>query len=145
MSQFPRPRMQEIGRGPGEPIGGVPLLFKLDKWRHRIPFWWWLTYDALVAVVILLGFFGFRDATLWVGFAVLGIAVVIDSIEFIVKRPSARAKLPDELRDVRRSLEATQAALVGTQHVRDKYKTKAAALESRCLVLKETEGDNTDG
>lgn len=68
-------------------------LRRLDRLRHRIPFWWWLTYDALVAVVILLGGFGFRQATLWVGFAVLAIAVVIDTVEFIVKRPSARAKL----------------------------------------------------
>lgn len=69
------------------------LVPALDRWRHRIPFWWWLTYDALVAVVILLGFFGYRDATLWLGFAVLAVAVFIDTIEFIVKRPSAVAKL----------------------------------------------------
>lgn len=68
-------------------------LERLDATRHRIPFWWWLTYDALVAVVILLGFFGYRAATLWLGFAVLAVAVAIDTVEFIVKRPSAREKL----------------------------------------------------
>lgn len=71
----------------------MTLLERLDRWRHLIPFWWWLTYDALVAVVILLGFLGYRDAILWVGFAVLAVAVAIDTVEFIVKRPSARAKL----------------------------------------------------
>lgn len=35
---------------------------------------------------------GFNNAV-WLGFIVLGIAVVIDIIEFIVKRPSARVKL----------------------------------------------------
>lgn len=27
------------------------ILATLDRWRHKIPFWWWLTYDALVGVV----------------------------------------------------------------------------------------------
>lgn len=65
----------------------------LDRVRHKIPFWWWLTYDALVLFVILLGFFGFRTATLWLGLFVLAIAVFIDTVESIVKRPSARSKL----------------------------------------------------
>lgn len=65
----------------------MSLLETCDKIRHKIPFWWWITYDALVAVVILFGFFGYRDATLWLGFAVLFVAVVIDVAEFLVKRP----------------------------------------------------------
>jgi hypothetical protein len=72
------------------------FLGKLDRWRHRIPFWWWLTYDALVGLVIALGFFGFRDATLWLGASVLLVAVAIDSVEFAVKRPAARARLARE-------------------------------------------------
>ena len=67
----------------------------LDRWRHRIPFWWWLTYDALVAFVIIIGI-SWRDPAFWIGFAVLGIAVVIDVVEFLVKRPSARARLSQE-------------------------------------------------
>lgn len=67
----------------------------LDRLRHRIPFWWWLTYDALVGLVIGLGFFGVRDLALWLGIVVLSIAVVIDTIEFIVKRPGAREKLKE--------------------------------------------------
>lgn len=69
------------------------LLATLDRLRHKIPFWWWLTYDALVGLVILLGFVGARDLTLILGAVVLSIAVAIDTVEFIVKRPSARAKL----------------------------------------------------
>lgn len=68
------------------------MLVRLDRLRHRIPFWWWLTYDALVALVIVLGISP-SDPAYWLGFAVLGIAVVIDVVEFIVKRPAARAKL----------------------------------------------------
>ena len=68
------------------------LLAVMDRWRHRIPFWWWLTYDALVALVIVVGISP-SDPAFWLGFAVLGVAVVIDVIEFMVKRPSARAKL----------------------------------------------------
>lgn len=69
-----------------------PLIFKLDRWRHRIPFWWWLTYDALVGLVIVVGISP-SDPAFWLGFAVLGIAVAIDTVEFIVKRPSARERL----------------------------------------------------
>jgi hypothetical protein len=70
-------------RNPDSPLA------KLDRWRHRIPFWWWLTYDALVGYVIFSG-------TRWgspafvTGIAVLAVAVVIDSVEFAVKRPAAR-------------------------------------------------------
>jgi len=69
------------------------MLEAMERLRHKIPFWWWLTYDALVGLVILLGFLGYRDATLWFGIVVLSIAVAIDTVEFIVKRPSARRKL----------------------------------------------------
>jgi hypothetical protein len=71
------------------------FLLTLDRLRHRIPFWWWLTYDALVGLVIALGFFGFRDSALWVGVFVLTIAVVIDVAEFLVKRPGSRAMIAD--------------------------------------------------
>jgi hypothetical protein len=64
----------------------------LDRWRHRIPFWWWLTYDGLVAVVILVGVSP-SDPAFWLGFLVLSVAVVIDTVEFLVKRPATRAKL----------------------------------------------------
>jgi hypothetical protein len=63
-----------------------PLLVTLNRWRHRIPFWWWLTYDALVAVVIVVGISP-RDPAFWLGFAVLSVAVAIDAVEFWVKRP----------------------------------------------------------
>lgn len=68
-------------------------LAKLDRWRHKIPFWWWLAYDLAVALVIIFGVRHFHDPWFWIGFAVLAIAVVIDTVEFIVKRPSSRAKL----------------------------------------------------
>jgi hypothetical protein len=67
-------------------------LARLDRARHRIPFWWWLTYDALVALVIVVGISP-SDPAFWLGFLVLAVAVAIDTVEFIVKRPSARARL----------------------------------------------------
>jgi hypothetical protein len=67
-------------------------LATLERLRHRIPFWWWLTYDVLVALVIVLGISP-SDPAFWLGFVVLGVAVAIDTVEFIVKRPSARARL----------------------------------------------------
>lgn len=71
---------------------GIRLEAWLDQLRHKIPFWWWLTYDALVAFVIVVGISP-TDPAFWLGFAVLAIAVGIDFIEFLVKRPSARARL----------------------------------------------------
>lgn len=68
-------------------------LMRLDRWRHKIPFWWWLTYDAAVALVIIFGVRAVDDPWFWIGFAVLGVAVVIDTVEFIVKRPSAKERL----------------------------------------------------
>jgi hypothetical protein len=68
------------------------VLHRLDRWRHRIPFWWWLTYDAVVAVVIVVGIAP-SDPAYWLGFGVLGVAVVIDTVEFLVKRPAARERL----------------------------------------------------
>lgn len=67
----------------------------MDDLRHRIPFWWWLTYDALVAAVIVVGVEVFSPA-FWLGLGTLGIAVVIDTVEFLVKRPSARARIARE-------------------------------------------------
>jgi len=58
----------------------------LDKIRHKIPFWWWMTYDTLVLLVILWGVHP-RDMWFVIGLIILGIAVVIDTIEFIVKNP----------------------------------------------------------
>jgi hypothetical protein len=80
----------------------VSLLERLDRARHRIPFWWWLTYDALVALVIVFGVRPWSFA-FWLGFGVLAIAVAIDTVEFIVKRPAARARL-DRSRVVRVNL-----------------------------------------
>jgi hypothetical protein len=77
---------------PGIGTRGETALVKMDRWRHRIPFWWWLTYDALVAVVIVLGIAPSEPA-FWLGFAVLAVAVVIDAVEFWVKRPAALEKL----------------------------------------------------
>ena len=68
------------------------MLERLDHLRHKIPFWWWLTYDALVALVIFLGV-PWHDPWFWIGLGTLAIAVAIDVVEFLVKRPSARAKL----------------------------------------------------
>lgn len=59
-----------------------------DRLRHHIPFWWWLTYDAAVGAVIATGVSPSSPA-FWIGFGVLGIAVVIDVAEFLVKRPRA--------------------------------------------------------
>ena len=71
---------------------GPSWLERADQWRHRIPFWWWLTYDALVGVVIVAGTSP-SEWAFWLGWAVLFIAVVIDAVEFWVKRPASRAKL----------------------------------------------------
>lgn len=64
------------------------VLLALDRWRHRIPFWWWLTYDAAVLAVILLGVSPSSPA-FWLGLLVLAVAIVIDAAEFAVKRPGA--------------------------------------------------------
>jgi hypothetical protein len=69
-------------------------LQRLERLRHRVPFWWWLTYDALVAIVIVAGVSP-SDPAFWLGFAVLSIAVAIDLVEFVVKRPGARARLAE--------------------------------------------------
>lgn len=68
------------------------VLRRLDDARHRIPFWWWLTYDAAVLVVILAGTSP-GEWPFWLGLAVLAVAVAIDTVEFIVKRPSAARRL----------------------------------------------------
>lgn len=73
-------------------MSAAAVLTTIDRRRHRIPFWWWLTYDALVGVVIAVGISP-SDPAFWLGFAVLAIAVVIDVAEFLVKRPSSRSKL----------------------------------------------------
>lgn len=73
------------------------LAAALDRARHRIPFWWWITYDALVAVVIVAGIAP-SDPAFWLGFGVLGIAVAIDTVEFLVKSPWAKKRLAEELR-----------------------------------------------
>lgn len=69
-----------------------PLIVRLDRARHRIPFWWWLTYDALVALVIVLGIAP-SDPAFWLGFGVLAIAVAIDAVEYAVKSPRGRARI----------------------------------------------------
>jgi hypothetical protein len=61
------------------------MLEKLDRWRHRIPIWWWLVYDTSVLVVIVAGTTPF-SWPFWLGLAVLLIAVVIDTVEYLVKR-----------------------------------------------------------
>jgi hypothetical protein len=68
------------------------MLARLDRWRHRIPFWWWIAYDGSVAAVIALGVPP-SDPAFWLGFAVLGVAVVIDVVEFLVKSPWAKRRL----------------------------------------------------
>lgn len=71
------------------------FLHTLNNLRHKIPFWWWLTYDALVALVIVTGIKPSQPA-FWVGLGTLAIAVAIDVVEFIVKRPSARERLENQ-------------------------------------------------
>lgn len=63
----------------------------MDEARHRIPFWWWLTYDALVLLVIVAG--NLRGFALALGLSILAVAVVIDTVEFLVKRPAARRRI----------------------------------------------------
>jgi hypothetical protein len=64
------------------------MLRTLDRWRHYIPFWWWLAYDAAVGIVIAVGVAPW-SAAFWAGYTVLAVAVVIDLVEFAVKRPGA--------------------------------------------------------
>lgn len=78
-------------------MGKHSVLYRLDQTRHRIPFWWWLTYDALVGFVIVVGISP-REPAFWIGFAVLAVAVVIDAVEFAVKRPTARVRIAHESR-----------------------------------------------
>ena len=66
-------------------------LAKLDALRRKMPFWWWLTYDAIVGLVIATSIPP-SDAAFWIGFAVLAVAVFIDSVEFLVKRPRVQAE-----------------------------------------------------
>lgn len=68
------------------------MIETLDRLRHLIPFWWWLTYDALVLAVIVIGV-PLWSFAFWLGIGTLSIAVAIDTVEFIVKRPSARQLL----------------------------------------------------
>lgn len=89
------------------------VLRALDRARHRIPFWWWLTYDALVALVIVLGIAP-SDPAFLLGFAVLAIAVAIDSVEFVVKSPWARARLQGPPKAVRTAESADRSAVPGT-------------------------------
>jgi hypothetical protein len=85
------------------------ILRALDRARHRIPFWWWLTYDALVALVIVLGIAP-SDPAFLLGFAVLAIAVAIDSVEAVVKSPWARARLQGPPKAVRTAERADRTA-----------------------------------
>ena len=62
------------------------MIGRLDAWRHRIPFWWWLAYDAAVLAVIVGGTSPDGWA-FWLGLGVLAVAVAIDVAEFLVKRP----------------------------------------------------------
>lgn len=73
----------------------VSIITSLDHLRHKIPFWWWLTYDAIVGGVIIFGVRDIHDPWFWIGLGVLGIAVVIDLIEFLVKRPGAQRSKTD--------------------------------------------------
>lgn len=66
------------------------MIDALDSLRHRVPFWWWLTYDAAVLLVIVTGVPPSSPA-FWLGLAVLAVAVAIDAVEFVVKRPGRRA------------------------------------------------------
>lgn len=68
------------------------MLKKLDNWRHMTPFWWWLFYDTVVGVIIYVGLSP-SDPFFWLGFAVLGIATVIDLVEFVVKSPWGKERL----------------------------------------------------
>lgn len=63
-----------------------PLLSRLDAIRRRVPFWWWLTYDAGVLVLVVYGLHD-RPLAMGVGLVWLGVAVAIDAVEFAVKRP----------------------------------------------------------
>jgi len=64
----------------------------LDTWRHRIPVWWWLTYDAILGIVIAVSIKP-SDPAFWIGFIVLGIAVVVAAVEFAVKLPKSRNRV----------------------------------------------------
>lgn len=75
------------------------MIERLDRWRHRIPFWWWLTYDAAVGLVIAFGVSP-SDPAFWLGFTVLFVAVVIDAAEFAVKRPNAARKREAEASNI---------------------------------------------
>lgn len=73
---------------PGRDIAEVsgPLLGRLDAIRRRVPFWWWLTYDAGVLVLVVYGLHD-RPLAMGVGLVWLAVAVAIDAVEFAVKRP----------------------------------------------------------
>lgn len=68
------------------------MIRRLDALRHRVPFWWWLTYDAGVLVLVVYGLHDHLLAMM-AGLAWLAVAVVIDVVEFVVKRPMGQAAL----------------------------------------------------
>jgi hypothetical protein len=59
-------------------------LVRLDHWRRNLPMAWWLTYDSLVAIALILAF-----VRPWLGLVVgipwLLLAAFIDTIEYLAK------------------------------------------------------------
>lgn len=66
------------------------MIAVLDYWRRRLPLAWWLVYDAVVALVILVGV-STSDPLFFVGIGWLAVAALIDLVEFVAKRRLARA------------------------------------------------------
>ena len=59
------------------------LLSLLNRWRKRVPLWWWLLYDAVV-LAVLIGYtsgLGFGIGIVW-----LSVAGGIDTVEYLAKR-----------------------------------------------------------
>lgn len=82
MSQFPRPEMQEIGKSADEPEL-VTFTGRMNNVRHRIPFAYWLVYDAVLAPFLIWG----MTVSMWfaVPLAMLAFATCFDVNEAVVK------------------------------------------------------------
>ena len=78
----------------GQPVGRWATL---DRWRRSLPLCWWLLYDALVGVALLLAWWH-PWAALIVGIPWLGIAAFIDLIEYMVKSGRASERGSDHER-----------------------------------------------
>lgn len=63
------------------------MLDRLDRWRRRVPFWWWLAYDVLIVLVLAIGWADRWRLPLIAALSVVfAVVLAIDVVEYLVKR-----------------------------------------------------------